>query len=129
MIRKCEHVSSILRRWKEGYSVAPRHLFVYKSRTLCLIKGEGGPRAARQADVIHKCGVSPMLSVPAGAAYSSQSSHFRLPSVARHKEEKKKRKKQKFMRQLWPLARGRRQEMKPSVEGHYIMLVTSALIR
>ncbi len=68
MIRKFEHVSSILRRWKEGYSVAPRHLFVEKYRTLCLIKREGGPRATRQADVIHKCGVSSMISVPAGAA-------------------------------------------------------------
>jgi hypothetical protein len=72
MIRKCEHVSSILRRWKEGYSVAPRHVFVEKYRTLCLIKREGGPRAARQAVVIHKCGVSSMISVPAGAANSGR---------------------------------------------------------
>jgi hypothetical protein len=89
MIRKCEHVSSILRRWKEGYSVAPRHLFVEKYRTLCLIKREGGPRAARQADVIHKCGVSSMISVPAGAANSGMQ-RCELSSMSARIDETKK---------------------------------------
>jgi hypothetical protein len=63
---------------------------VYKSRTLCLIKGEGGPRAARQADVIQKCSVSPMISVPAGAAYCGRQ-RARPPFGKKHKLKKLKK--------------------------------------
>ena len=55
------------------------------------IRSEGGARAARQAAAIHKCGVSPMLSVPAGAAYSWQGTDTSAT-------EKRKLKKQKLLR-------------------------------
>ncbi len=44
------------------------------------IRGDGGAHTACQDAVIHKCGVSPMLSVPPGAGYSGRLIRARLTS-------------------------------------------------
>jgi hypothetical protein len=63
---------------RKGIVSSRCHLYTRSIETLCLIKREVGPRAARQAAVILRCGVSPMISVPAGAANSGRQ-RYELP--------------------------------------------------